>query len=313
MRILVTLLILTALSLSAVAQSGQKMVAQSTDGDRPYSFDSLLLAKAKITSPDLLNDIGFVRYTALLMRTLDGDTTVDFSRMRFWFTQTKRYDPFALAGASKLAGFRDSMYLAYTAKNWRTVRDFAGKILQREFCDIDAQSLASTSNLQLGDTILAKVQGWTAHKLLESIKSSGDGLSPQTASNGASPSWKRPPRVPSSAPHMGLAVVHSRALAGFEAPPVTVEVHLAGGLPSFTIVGLPDTEVKESRDRVRAAIQTSRFEFPARRITVNLAPAELPKEGGRFDLPIALGILAASGQVKHERLGEYEFAGEQSR
>ncbi len=111
---------------------------------------------------------------------------------------------------------------------------------------------------------------------------------------------------------MALAVLASRALSGFEAPPVTVEVHLAGGLPSFTIVGLPDTEVKEARDRVRAALQTSRFEFPARRITVNLAPAELPKEGGGFDLPIALGILVASGQVKAERLDEYEFAGELS-
>src|SRR5213595_2117591 len=88
---------------------------------------------------------------------------------------------------------------------------------------------------------------------------------------------------------MSLAVLHSRALSGLDAPEVTVEVHLANGLPSFTIVGLPDTEVKESRDRVRAALVNSRFEFPARRITVNLAPAELPKESGRFDLPIALG------------------------
>jgi len=111
---------------------------------------------------------------------------------------------------------------------------------------------------------------------------------------------------------MALAVLHSRALAGFEAPPVNVEVHLAGGLPSFTIVGLADTEVKEARDRVRAALQTSRFEFPARRITVNLAPAELPKEGGGFDLPIALGILVASGQVPGDRLGEFEFVGELS-
>jgi magnesium chelatase family protein len=111
---------------------------------------------------------------------------------------------------------------------------------------------------------------------------------------------------------MALAVLASRALSGFEAPPVTVEVHLAGGLPSFTIVGLPDTEVKEARDRVRAALQNSRFEFPARRITVNLAPAELPKEGGGFDLPIALGILVASGQVKAERLDEYELVGELS-
>jgi magnesium chelatase family protein len=111
---------------------------------------------------------------------------------------------------------------------------------------------------------------------------------------------------------MALAVLHSRALSGFEAPPVTVEVHLAGGLPSFTIVGLPDTEVKEARDRVRAALQTSRFEFPARRITVNLAPAELPKEGGGFDLPIALGIVIASGQLAAPGLDQYEFAGELS-
>jgi len=95
-----------------------------------------------------------------------------------------------------------------------------------------------------------------------------------------------------------------------EAPPVTVEVHLAGGLPSFTIVGLPDTEVKEAKDRVRAALQNARFEFPARRITVNLAPADLPKESGRFDLPIALGILAASGQVPADQLERYEWAGE---
>ena len=95
-----------------------------------------------------------------------------------------------------------------------------------------------------------------------------------------------------------------------EAPPVTVEVHLANGLPSFTIVGLPEIEVKESKDRVRSALLNCRFEFPARRITVNLAPADLPKESGRFDLPIALGILAASGQIPGERLAEYEFAGE---
>lgn len=111
---------------------------------------------------------------------------------------------------------------------------------------------------------------------------------------------------------MSLAVLHSRALAGMDAPPVTVEVHLANGLPSFTVVGLPETEVKESRDRVRAALANCRFEFPARRVTVNLAPAELPKEGGRFDLPIALGILAASGQVPSEGLDGYEFAGELS-
>jgi magnesium chelatase family protein len=111
---------------------------------------------------------------------------------------------------------------------------------------------------------------------------------------------------------VSLAVLKSRALAGMHAPEVTVEVHLANGLPSFTIVGLPDTEVKESKDRVRAALQNARFEFPARRITVNLAPADLPKESGRFDLPIALGILAASEQMPADELGDYEFAGELS-
>lgn len=111
---------------------------------------------------------------------------------------------------------------------------------------------------------------------------------------------------------MTLAVLHSRALNGVEAPAVTVEVHLANGLPNFTIVGLPDTEVKEARDRVRAALLNCRFEFPARRVTVNLAPADLPKESGRFDLPIALGILAASGQLPTEALAQYEFAGELS-
>jgi magnesium chelatase family protein len=97
---------------------------------------------------------------------------------------------------------------------------------------------------------------------------------------------------------MALATLRSRALAGLSAPDVTVEVHLTGGLPSFALVGLPDTEVKEARDRVRAAILNSGFEFPQRRITVNLAPADLPKESGRFDLPIALGIVIASGQLK---------------
>ncbi len=111
---------------------------------------------------------------------------------------------------------------------------------------------------------------------------------------------------------MTLAVVRSRGLAGMIAPEVTVEVHLANGLPSFTLVGLPDTEVKEARERVRAALQNCRFEFPSRRITVNLAPAELPKESGRFDLPIALGILAASGQIAARSLDRYEFAGELS-
>ena len=94
---------------------------------------------------------------------------------------------------------------------------------------------------------------------------------------------------------MSVAIVHSRALAGIDAPMVTVEVHLAGGLPGVNIVGLPEAEVREARDRVRAALQNAHFEFPARKVTVNLAPADLPKESGRFDLPIALGILAASG------------------
>ncbi|PJC03459.1 MAG: ATP-dependent protease, partial [Gallionellales bacterium CG_4_9_14_0_8_um_filter_55_61] len=107
-----------------------------------------------------------------------------------------------------------------------------------------------------------------------------------------------------------LAVLYSRALSGMEAELVTVEVHLANGLPSFTIVGLPETEVKESRERVRAALQNCQFDFPARRITVNLAPADLPKESGRYDLPIALGILAATGQIPTDRLAEYEYAGE---
>ncbi len=111
---------------------------------------------------------------------------------------------------------------------------------------------------------------------------------------------------------MALAIVHSRSLDGLAAPEVAVEVHLAGGLPSVTLVGLPDTEVKEARDRVRAALQNSGFEFPPRRITVNLAPADLPKESGRFDLPIALGILAASGQIPAASLEGYEFAGELS-
>jgi magnesium chelatase family protein len=109
---------------------------------------------------------------------------------------------------------------------------------------------------------------------------------------------------------MSLATIHSRASVGIQAPPVTVEVHLANGLPALNIVGLPEAAVKESKDRVRAALQNARFEFPARRITVNLAPADLPKEGGRFDLPIALGILVASGQLPGDKLGQYEFIGE---
>jgi magnesium chelatase family protein len=109
---------------------------------------------------------------------------------------------------------------------------------------------------------------------------------------------------------MSVAVLHSRALAGVAAPCVTVEVHIAGGLPGIHLVGLPDTEVREARDRVRSAMQNAQFEFPARKVTVNLAPADLPKESGRYDLPIALGILAATGQIPGIDLPRYEFAGE---
>ncbi|MDO6707734.1 YifB family Mg chelatase-like AAA ATPase [Photobacterium sp. 1_MG-2023] len=109
---------------------------------------------------------------------------------------------------------------------------------------------------------------------------------------------------------MTLAIVHSRACVGVDAPAVTVEVHLSNGLPAVNLVGLPETTVKEARDRVRSAIVNANFEFPARRITVNLAPADLPKEGGRFDLPIALGILAASGQITDSKLHDHEFLGE---
>ncbi|MDN5939391.1 MAG: ATP-dependent protease, partial [Salinisphaera sp.] len=111
---------------------------------------------------------------------------------------------------------------------------------------------------------------------------------------------------------MALATVYARAQAGIAAPLGRVEVDLAGGLPGMTIVGLPETAVKESRDRVRAAIRNSGYEFPRRRVTVNLAPADLPKEGGRFDLAIALGILAASGQVDAKQLADCEFLGELS-
>src|SRR5690606_14636400 len=98
--------------------------------------------------------------------------------------------------------------------------------------------------------------------------------------------------------------------SGVRAPAVRVEVHLGGGLPAMSIVGLPEAAVREAKDRVRAAIQCAQFEFPSRRITVNLAPADLPKDGGRFDLPIALGILAASGQIPLDDLHGYEFLGE---
>ncbi|WP_263143958.1 YifB family Mg chelatase-like AAA ATPase [Pseudomonas sp. RIT-PI-AD] len=109
---------------------------------------------------------------------------------------------------------------------------------------------------------------------------------------------------------MSLAIVHSRAQVGVEAPAVTVEAHLANGLPSLALVGLPETAVKESKDRVRSAILNSGFDFPPRRITLNLAPADLPKDGGRFDLAIALGVLAASGQVPADALDGVECLGE---
>ena len=109
---------------------------------------------------------------------------------------------------------------------------------------------------------------------------------------------------------MSLANIFTRAQAGIHALPVTVEVHLSGGLPKVNIVGLAETEVKESKERVRAAILNSRLDFPARRITINLAPADLPKGGGRFDLAIAIGILAASNQIPIENLSRYEFLGE---
>lgn len=109
---------------------------------------------------------------------------------------------------------------------------------------------------------------------------------------------------------MSLAIVYSRAKLGINAPLVTVEVHLSNGLPGLSIVGLPETAVKESKDRVRSALLNSHFEFPSRRITINLAPADLPKDGGRYDLPIAVGILAASGQVPLEALIGVELLGE---
>ena len=109
---------------------------------------------------------------------------------------------------------------------------------------------------------------------------------------------------------MSLAYISTRAQIGIDAPAVGVEVHISNGLPAFTVVGLPETAVREARDRVRSAILNSGFEFPARRITVNLAPADLPKEGGRYDLAIALGILSASQQVNPDKLGEYDCYGE---
>lgn len=109
---------------------------------------------------------------------------------------------------------------------------------------------------------------------------------------------------------MNLSIIYTRAAAGIKAPLVTVETHISNGLPAFSIVGLPETSVKESKDRVRSAIINSQFHFPLGRITINLAPADLPKEGSRYDLPIALGILTASKQIPNKELFEYEFAGE---
>lgn len=109
---------------------------------------------------------------------------------------------------------------------------------------------------------------------------------------------------------MSLAIVYSRASMGVQAPLVTIEVHLSNGKPGFTLVGLPEKTVKEAQDRVRSALLNAQFKYPAKRITVNLAPADLPKEGGRFDLPIAIGMLAASGQIDPQKLQQFEFVGE---
>ncbi len=109
---------------------------------------------------------------------------------------------------------------------------------------------------------------------------------------------------------MSLAITRTRIYIGIQAEPITVEVHLANGLPAFNIVGLPEKAVQESRERVRSALTNCNFEFPAKRITVSLAPADLPKEGGGFDLPIAIGILAASGQVSDKQFTKVEFIGE---
>jgi magnesium chelatase family protein len=111
---------------------------------------------------------------------------------------------------------------------------------------------------------------------------------------------------------MGLALVHSRAGLGVEAPAVTVEVHLGGGLPRVSLVGLPETAVREAKDRVKAALQNAGYKFPQRHITISLTPAELPKEGSRFDLPIALGILAANAEVSDRLFPKFEFVGELS-
>ena len=109
---------------------------------------------------------------------------------------------------------------------------------------------------------------------------------------------------------MSLSIVHTRAALGVNAPAITIEVHISNGLPGLTMVGLPETTVKEARDRVRSAIINSGYEFPAKKITINLAPADLPKEGGRYDLPIAVALLAASEQLTTHNLDTYELVGE---
>ncbi|MDX6020741.1 YifB family Mg chelatase-like AAA ATPase [Scandinavium sp. V105_16] len=109
---------------------------------------------------------------------------------------------------------------------------------------------------------------------------------------------------------MSLSIIYTRAALGVNAPLITVEVHISNGLPGLTMVGLPETAVKEARDRVRSAVINSGYEFPAKKITINLAPADLPKEGGRYDLPIAIALLAASEQLNSTRLNQYEFIGE---
>ncbi|MGA1159623.1 MAG: magnesium chelatase domain-containing protein, partial [Burkholderiaceae bacterium] len=112
---------------------------------------------------------------------------------------------------------------------------------------------------------------------------------------------------------MALAQVASRALHGLQASVVHVEVYTANGLPSFVLVGLADTEVREARERVRAALEHSGLPYPSnQRITVNLAPADLPKDSGRFDLPMALGLLAASGELPAQALAPFVWAGELS-
>ena len=109
---------------------------------------------------------------------------------------------------------------------------------------------------------------------------------------------------------MSLAILHCRAEYGIDAPPVTIEVFLSGGLPAFTIVGMAETAVRESKDRVRGALLSSGFEFPQQRITISLGPADMRKTGGRYDLAIALGILAARKQIPTQQLAQLEFYGE---